>query len=430
MNWLGRTALGLGQKGLGLFTNKTTALKEAVRTGRMTTDEALDQAGKSSGFFGSTLKWGGLAAGGEYLLRGKDGIVGGAMDTAWTNIGQIEANQNAVGKWQGLFKHIQEFLHVFGIQSDFVDNYLETHGKNKSDFTNLRESISDHPKTAIAAGAGALAVGYGAHKLINGGGSINGNNINPFQGPAQANGTVAGPKSSPSLTAGGTSVSNTVKATSNGLLSRIGSSLKGFGRFGKIAATVGTVAVGAAGVTVAATGGAEASTGDLSVSHEEAASANPSLIENATNGAHAFAHGFVEEISTTGAGIAGHLADAGDWAFGKAASAVGVDTGFANRNLSQSWSESAQGLADSALGAPDLSGGFARAMHQTGGVASWFVGPIAFGGAKLANAGASVLSKSFAAAGAGTRAQGIAGFTGGIAAPGVAFATIPTVGQP
>ncbi len=406
-------------------------MKEAVRTGRMTPDEALDELGKSSGFFGKVLKWGGIGAVGEFAVNGTDGIVGGALNTAWTEVGKIEAEQNAIGGWHSLLKNLQEFLYMIGVEWEYLDGKLETHGKKNSTFTDIKTDITQDgqagilEKTARTVGqplsgltgmdsltAGMTTVGgVAAYKL--GGGILN-RAKGFFSGSAAAE---AGSVSAPALKAGG---------SAGGLLSRIGSSLKGFGRFGKIA-TIGTLA---AGTTVAMSGGAEASTGDLSVSNEEAASANPSLIENATNGAHAFAHGFVEEISTTGAGLAGHVADAGDWAFGKVASVFGADTGFEDRNLSQNWADSAQGLADSTLGAPDLSSGFAQAMHTTGGVASWFVGPIAFGGAKLANVGASALSKTFAAAGAGTRAQGVAGFTGGIAAPGVAFATVPTVGQP
>jgi len=208
MGFLRRTALGIGQKLFGGLFSKAddvgqAAAQRALQSGILkdgvdvaTAASAMSGVGKPS-FFGSLLKWGGLGVAAEYLTRGNDGLVGGIANQAWTHIGKIEAELNATGFWHGFLKNIQEFLKIFGVEFEFLNNALENTGQKDNAATRLVDDITLNgeagnlntltrtvgtplgeltgmDKTAAgittAVGAGSL---YGLRSMLSGGGLSN-----------------------------------------------------------------------------------------------------------------------------------------------------------------------------------------------------------------------------------------------------------------
>lgn len=99
------------------------------------------------------------------------------------------------------------------------------------------------------------------------------------------------------------------------------------------------------------------------------------------------------------------------------------------RNISADWQAATDNTAENLLGAPDLSTGFARAMHGTGKVSSWFVGPAAVGFVKLGGAaarGTTQLASKFGAAAEGAGTQFAAGTARHLGASLDMFAPAPS----
>lgn len=460
MGWFRSNILGLGQKLVGkiggLFGGHSKAGKEAIDRLTTLTDIPADRAakimegvgktgvlGKIGKALGFTLKAGAVAGGADLLLRGKDSIPGQIINELWVDAGKIEAEQNIIGRLHGFLTFAKEVLALFNIESEWLNNNVEKLGKKHDDLATTRDKIEDkikeltenpvestlnlvedNPIAATALGAGAAL--YGGNRLRQ---KFSGGKNAPTNTP-DTDDLKKMQSEMDDLAKGKTNP--TVKAGKPGffknLLGKVAGVLPKLGRFGKIAgvATLTTgAAVTATGLTSGSAEASELPEGNTDTATPSAAEIDKGFFqtaaETAADGAHAFAHGFTDEVAETGAGLAGHFADAADLASGKVLSWFGVDTGYKNRDLSTEWAKEADGLADSLMGAPDLSSSFAKAAHTTGGFASWFIGPVAFGAAKLANAGAKIgtgVATKFGAASGGLVASGT-----GVAAGGGAVLT-------
>lgn len=438
LNFAKQAIGGLFSSGFGKIKNFLTGQgltksgKEAVQAGMakgMSEAEAVaafGHIGKTS-LLGKALRWTGVGAVADALARGKDSILGNLANRLWVDGGKIEAEQNTVGKFHGFFTFLKETLALFGIESEWVNGNLERLGKKDDAITKAEEYVENNitengeasnlkaaintvgaplntltgidNTTAGAVTLGAGATPYTAKKLYN---KFFGDRNPTLKAVADGSGQMDMFDDAADDVAKKSGFFSRTKNSLGKALSSLPGKLgiigKGF-KTGAIAtATVGTT-VGVAGLASnsAEAGTLDTITGEVTTATPDAADINDGLfqssVEGISNGAHAFAHGFADEISETGASIAGHFTDVADWVSGKALSAVGIDTGYQNRNLSQSWAESADNLADRLLGTPDLSSSFAQAAHATGGLASWLVGPMAFGTAKVFNAGAKAATK-------------------------------------
>ncbi len=158
--WIGRTALGLSSKIFGFFGSKTSQIKSAVRTGAMTAEEGIEALAKENGLFGKVLKWGGLGIGAETILRGKDGIVGGAANELWTDVGKIEAEQNTIGGIHGFLTAIRELLGLVGIESQWLNGKISELGdkaKSSSKFSRLEDRLTENGEaTGLKVGVNAI----------------------------------------------------------------------------------------------------------------------------------------------------------------------------------------------------------------------------------------------------------------------------------
>lgn len=83
-----------------------------------------------------------------------------------------------------------------------------------------------------------------------------------------------------------------------------------------------------------------------------------------------FGQGAWNEVATSGASVAGHVADLGDWVSGKVLSVVGVDTGYQSRDLSKSFLTAAQ---ENATFKPELTTAWDRAAFGAGGFAPYII---------------------------------------------------------
>lgn len=250
-----RLVLGFGQKLLsGIFSGGSKYGNEAVvaleQAGVQMTKNGAPIAGESaqrilSGvgkdtFLGKIFKWGAIGGAAEALINGKNGLVGGAASKIWTSLGQIEAEQNVVGRFHGFFKMLQEILGAFGYQSAWVDeNLTKSHYKDNM-FSQLINDpaafASDHPIMAAGAGLGTAVAGYKGVKALT-------SSVTGIPNVARAGFEVA----------------------EVGLLGRTGNALKSFGSkipvVGKYLAIGGTaIGVGMAGLG-AMTGDAHAADG-------------------------------------------------------------------------------------------------------------------------------------------------------------------------
>ncbi len=86
----------------------------------------------------------GTVAAGDFLINGKNGVVGGAIDTAYTEFGKYEADQNSAGKWQGFWRNIKELLSMIGLEFDYINNKVADHSQKDSSFTRFQDKITEN----------------------------------------------------------------------------------------------------------------------------------------------------------------------------------------------------------------------------------------------------------------------------------------------
>lgn len=136
-----RTALGLKslrasggltddalEKGLSIVANETAAAAKSAAKGSWWT---------------KPLMFLGLGGAADWLINGKQGLVGGAMNSTWTQLGQIEAEQNVVGKWHGIYKTIQEILDMFRIKDTFLNEWVEERLNSTRDKTSTYDRLTE-----------------------------------------------------------------------------------------------------------------------------------------------------------------------------------------------------------------------------------------------------------------------------------------------
>jgi|GEM_PF-6974896 len=359
---------------------------------------AIETAKSVGKFIGSKWPW---AAGGLTLT----GLIGGAAAVDHAKRDGAESGP------AGLIQYFTEGARSIGARTGwevFKENIyagLETIGIMVADLTKGKYGVglANYAREAQGLERGSWAAGKGIMPNNNGDeGNIFTNNATALTVAGVGGASIYGAKKlfggdGPGGNgSGGSSAQKSFDfddtPKSGNLFSRARDALSGLtskiptGRISKVIAV--TVVTGAAvGVAGQAQAGTSAE-GDINTTAAEAASADPSLIENIGNGAHAFAHGFVDESLNTGTWLAGNLVDGFDNVAGGALSLIGLDTGFRERDVSADWQAATNNVATNLMGAADLSTGFARAMNTGGQVSSWFVGPAAVAFVKLGGAAA------------------------------------------
>jgi hypothetical protein len=137
------------------------ALKDILGNGANKLAQAGSSAASGSNIVKPVLIGAGLAAG-EFVVNGKNGLVGGAINSGWTEVGKIEAEQNTVGKFHGFYKFIQELLNLFGIKNTFLNDWANkgvsgTTRKDDSLYAVTRDTIKENLLPASLAVASVMA---------------------------------------------------------------------------------------------------------------------------------------------------------------------------------------------------------------------------------------------------------------------------------
>jgi len=157
---------------------------------------------------GTVVKWGIVGAVGEALLNGRQGIVGGALNSAWTEAGKVEAEQNTLSRWHGFYKNIQELLRMFGIEGTMINRWVDarvssTQGNTPSTFQNIRDAVPNVDLAtagyAAAGVAGVTGLAAAAPRVINALGGSGGTSGGPTGGAPTSG---ASTPSTPSAAAG------------------------------------------------------------------------------------------------------------------------------------------------------------------------------------------------------------------------------------
>lgn len=311
------------------------------------------------------------------------------MTDTWSAVTKSQASASQAGSLQGFFHFLANFAHIINQISKAWFGVEVLPGLQKFGETGLRNPYNPTESTAnsidneILKPAQALAASYPTM-------------TNTTLGAIAGGATVGVTGRILGAGAGALGRSSLMSRAAPRVLSALGHVSRHGGKWGLIAggligagvgffssnanageATLDTIADNVTAGPAPGAGGSGGGGGGptFTVSAEEAAAANPDFITSATNfakgtwdeltsadtytleNAGTIAHATLHGVADGGAqilGLAGQAADGIDWAFGKVAAWAGIDTGYADRDISGAVYDSAMSVVDSTIGRPDI----------------------------------------------------------------------------
>lgn len=310
------------------------------------------------------LMVGGVAAGVEAIVNGKDGLVGGALTKGWTELGKIEAEQNTVGRFHGLYKMIDEVLKFFGIEGTALNNWVDSRLEQKRDdsaFAHVSEGVSNSLTAENAATIGGLGLATGGaylgYKALRGRGGPGGGNGGGT--PTPGGDAPRGGGDAPNLR--GVDAADDVARAAKDVAGTHG---LGRGKSGLLMTGAGAL-IGGSILSQTFAGSANAGTpDDATITADNTNAAPTSVLGEVAHKGHVLAHGVQSGL----VGLGGSLEDVWDMADNWSG---GWLPGDDKKNSTANFLGNA---ADSFLiSKPEIRGAFDQALHTGGEVATWFI---------------------------------------------------------